>query len=100
VNCPPICRTKAALEPPPRRKYPIWDEKFEGVVHDANNIARSVAEYRWQSNYFLCRVEWEGRVYGSAEAAYQSGKYSLTDRDVFTTLDPDAAKPTSRTDVV
>ena len=78
-------------------KIPNWDEKFEGVVHDANNIAGFVAEYRWLSNYFLCRVEWEGRLYGSAEAAYQSGKYPLTDRDVFTKLDPNAATVLSRT---
>ena len=73
-----------------------WDEKFDGVVHDAKNIAGFVAEYRWLSNYFLCRVEWEGRVYGSAEAAYHSGKYPAADRDVFMRLDPDAARKLSR----
>ena len=72
-----------------------WDEKFEGVVHDEMKIAGFVAEYRWLSNFFLCRVEWEGRVYGSAEAAYQSGKYPASERDVFTTLDPDGAKELS-----
>ena len=74
-----------------------WDEKFEGVVHDAKKIAGFVAEHRWLSNFFLCRVEWEGRVYGSAEAAYQSGKYPAAERDVFTTLDPDSAKQLSLT---
>lgn len=74
-----------------------WDEKFEGVVHDAKKIAGFVAEHRWLSNFFLCRVEWEGRVYGSAEAAYQSGKYPAAERDVFTTLDPDSAKELSLT---
>lgn len=76
---------------------PRWDEKFEGVVHDAKNIAGFVAEYRWLSNYFPCRVEWEGRVYGSAEAAYHSGKYPAADRDVFTRLDPDRARKLSHT---
>lgn len=33
-----------------------WDEKFEGVFHDAKTIAGFVAEYRWLSNYFLCRL--------------------------------------------
>jgi predicted NAD-dependent protein-ADP-ribosyltransferase YbiA (DUF1768 family) len=37
-------------------------------------------------------VEWEGRVYGSAEAAYQSGKFPAAEREPFTKLDPDAAK--------
>jgi ribA/ribD-fused uncharacterized protein len=77
-------------------KKPKWDEKFEGVVHDAKNIGGFVADYRWLSNYFPCRVEWEGRVYGSAEAAYHSGKYPTTDRDVFTRLDPDPARKLSR----
>lgn len=78
-------------------QQPKWDEKFEGVVHDAKNIAGFVAEYRWLSNYFPCRVEWEGRVYGSAEAAYHSAKYPAADRDVFTRLDPDRARKLSRT---
>lgn len=78
-------------------KKPNWDEKFEGVVHDEKKIGGFVAEYRWLSNFFPCRVEWEGRVYGSAEAAYQSGKYPAAERDVFTTLDPDTAKKLSRT---
>jgi ribA/ribD-fused uncharacterized protein len=73
-----------------------WDDTFEGVVHDANKIAGFVAEYRWLSNYFPCRVEWEGRVYGSSEAAYHSGKYPVADRDVFTRLDPDPARKLSR----
>jgi hypothetical protein len=42
-------------------------------------------------------VEWDGLVYGSAEAAYQSGKYPLAERDVFTKLDPDAARRFPRT---
>jgi ribA/ribD-fused uncharacterized protein len=78
-------------------KKPNWDEKFEGVVHDAKKIGGFVAEYRWLSNFYLSRVEWEGRVYGSAEAAYQSGKYPPAEREVFTTLDPDPAKKLSRT---
>ena len=73
-----------------------WDDKFEGVVHDARKIGGFVAEYRWLSNYFPCHVEWEGRVYGSAEAAYHSGKYPKADRDVFTKLEADPAKKLSR----
>jgi predicted NAD-dependent protein-ADP-ribosyltransferase YbiA (DUF1768 family) len=48
-----------------------WDEKFEGVVHNADNIAGFVA--------------------------YHSGKYPVADRDVFTQLDPDPARKLSRT---
>ena len=78
-------------------KLPNWDEKFDGVVHDANNIAGFVAEYRWLSNFFLVRLEWAGRVYGSAEAAYHSGKYPVADQDIFTRLSPVAARNLSRT---
>lgn len=81
----------------PAVKKPNWDEPFEGVVHDAKKIGGFVGEYRWLSNFFPCRVEWEGRVYRSTEAAYQSGKYPAAERDVFTTLDPDPAKKLSRT---
>src|SRR5262252_9536896 len=66
-----------------------WHEKFDGVVHDDTRIAGFVAEYRWLSNFYLSRVQWEGLVYASAEAAYQSGKYPLVDRAVFTTLNPE-----------
>jgi ribA/ribD-fused uncharacterized protein len=73
-----------------------WDDLFEGVVHDRNKIGGFVGEYRWLSNYFPCRVEWEGRVYGSTEAAYHSGKYPAADRDLFTKLEPDPARKLSR----
>ena len=78
-------------------KTPNWDDTFEGVVHDGNNIAGFVAEYCWLSNFFLIRLEWAGRVYGSAEAAYHSGKYPDADRDIFTRLSPVAARNLSRT---
>jgi predicted NAD-dependent protein-ADP-ribosyltransferase YbiA (DUF1768 family) len=72
-----------------------WHDKFDGVVHDEKKIGGFVAEYRWLSNYFPCRVEWEGRVYGSAEAAYHSGKYPKEDRDVFMKLDADPSRKLS-----
>jgi ribA/ribD-fused uncharacterized protein len=78
-------------------KKPNWDEVFEGVVHNEKKIGGFVGEYRWLSNFYKCRVEWDGRVYTSSEAAYQSGKYPAAERDVFTTLDPDPAKKLSRT---
>jgi ribA/ribD-fused uncharacterized protein len=87
-----LAASAAIFAQAPSAQKPKWDEKFEGVVHDAKKIAGFVEEYRWLSNFFLSRVEWEGRVYDSAEAAYQSGKYPAAQRDVFMTLDPDAAK--------
>ncbi|MGE5215818.1 MAG: NADAR family protein [Chloroflexota bacterium] len=88
--------TLAASAPAASAKRPNWDDRFDGVVHDAKTIAGFVAEYRWLSNYFSCRVEWDGRVYSSSEAAYHSGKYPAADRDLFTKLDPDRARKLSR----
>lgn len=78
-------------------KNPEWDAMFEGVVHNEKKIGGFVAGYRWLSNFYPSRVEWEGRTYLSSEAAYQSGKYPAAERDAFLTLDPDAAKKLSRT---
>jgi ribA/ribD-fused uncharacterized protein len=84
------------LPPAATKAEDKWDKTFEGVVHDDTRIHGFVEGYRWLSNFHPCRVEWEGRVYGSSEAAYQSAKYPPAERDVFTTLDPDAAKKLSR----
>jgi ribA/ribD-fused uncharacterized protein len=69
-----------------------WDATFPGVVHDGKVIHGFVLEYRWLSNFHPCRVAYEGLVYRSSEAAYQSAKFPPAERAVFTDLDPDAAK--------
>ncbi len=92
-----LAATFALAADQPAAKKPNWDDVFEGVVHNEKKIGGFVGDYRWLSNFFMCRVEWEGRVYTSSEAAYQSGKYPPAERDVFTTLDPDPAKKLSRT---
>jgi len=73
-------------------KPQAWDEPFPGVVQDAKNIRGFVGDYRWLSNFYPCRVEYEGRVYLSSEGAYQAAKFPDGERAVFTTLDPDSAK--------
>jgi ribA/ribD-fused uncharacterized protein len=92
IAAPLLAQTPVASE-----SKPTWDGYFEGVVNDEKKIGGFVGEYRWLSNFFPCRVEWEGRVYKSSEAAYQSAKYPPAERDIFTTLDPDPAKKLSRT---
>jgi hypothetical protein len=72
-----------------------WDDTFPGVVHDAKKIGGFVGEYRWLSNFFLCRVEWAGLVYGSAEAAFHAAKYPAAERALFTKLTPDQARELS-----
>jgi len=83
----------AADPQPPKRDY---DDVFEGVVHDAHRIAGFVGEYRWLSNFYPAPMEYEGRRYGSSEAAYQASKYPEAERDEFTKLDADASKKLSR----
>lgn len=75
---------------------PNWDDMFEGVVHDERRIAGFVGDYRWLSNYEPCPVTYEGRSYGSSEAAYHASKYPEAERNEFTKLDPDSSKKLSR----
>ena len=74
-----------------------WDDTFDGVVHDAKNIKGFVTDYRWLSNFFPCRVDWDSRVYRSAEVAFHSAKYPAAERDAFTKLDAEQARKLSRT---
>jgi ribA/ribD-fused uncharacterized protein len=82
-----------AAAPKPQRR---WDDFFEGVVHDDKRIAGFVGPYGWLSNYYECPVSYEGRAYGSSEAAYHASKFPESERDEFTKLDPDASKKLSR----
>jgi ribA/ribD-fused uncharacterized protein len=76
----------------PSDKPAAWGDVFPGVVQDLNQIHGFAGDYRWLSNFFPCPVVYEGLAYGSSEAAYQSAKFPLAERKVFTTLQPDAAK--------
>ena len=73
-------------------KPPAWGDVLDGVVQDAKQIKGFAGDYKWLSNFFPCRVEYEGLVYRSSEAAYQSAKFPPEERKVYTTLDADAAK--------
>lgn len=46
----------------------------EYIVHDENNIKGFFGEYRYLSNFEVCDVWFDGRLYGSSEAAYMSAK--------------------------
>lgn len=50
-------------------------------------------QYRFLSNFYPCRIEYEGLVYQSTEAAFQASKTLLiTERERFTHLGASAAK--------
>lgn len=59
------------------------------VVHDENNIKGLFGEYRWASNFHICPVWFDGLLYTSTEAAYQSAKtLDMEKRKEFTTMEP------------
>lgn len=55
-------------------------------------IAEFKGENYYLSNFYPCRVEVDGIIYSSAEAAFQAGKVSSTIRPAFSVLSADAAK--------
>jgi len=77
---------------PTRAATRAWDEPFPGVVQDAGHVRGFVGDYRWLSNFYPCRVVYDGRAYRASECAYQAAKFPEADRTIFTQLDPDAAK--------
>jgi len=101
VTAPTMAQVPAASKPSTSSAVPAkklkWDDPFPGVVHDAKKIGGFVGEYRWLSNFFPCRVEWDGLVYGSAEAAFHAAKYPAAERVLFTKLDATEAKKLSHT---
>lgn len=53
-------------------------------------------EHRWLSNFWPCRVEFEGAVYPSVENAYQAAKFSPEARVMFVSCKPYVAKRLGR----
>jgi hypothetical protein len=59
------------------------------VVHDENNIKGLFGDYRFLSNFEVCPVWFDGLLYSSTEAAYQSAKTNdMEKRKEFTTMTP------------
>ena len=53
------------------------NEQIDNItLHNDKFIKGFFNEYRWLSNYHVCDIEYEGRLYTSSEAAYQSAKNS------------------------
>ena len=52
-----------------------------------NKIESFHGEYRFLSNFWPCRIEFEGQVFPTTEHAYQAGKtFSKKEREQFTTV--------------
>lgn len=69
-------------------------EKIEKiVVHTPKVVKGFFGEYRWLSNYHVCFVEYDGLMYNSSEAAYQSAKtVDMYTRGRFTSMKPDESR--------
>lgn len=67
--------------------------KHEGLV-----IYGFFNDFRFLSNFHLVEIPYEGRVYGSTEAAYMSGKtHNQEDKDKLAKMTPSQAKRFGRT---
>lgn len=67
------------------------------VIHDENNIKGLFGDYRFLSNFEECPVWFDGLLYGSTEAAYQSAKTTnMEKRKEFTTMKPNVAMRAGR----
>ena len=54
-------------------------------------------EYDFLSNFYPCKVEWEGRIYQSSEGAYQSAKcVNENEKDMFTSIPANQTKKLGR----
>ena len=62
------------------------------VVHDEDNIKGFFGEFRWLSNFEVCDVMFDGLIYSSSEAAYQSAKTAdMAERQYFIGMEPKLA---------
>jgi ribA/ribD-fused uncharacterized protein len=69
-------------------------EKIEAIkVHDNENIKGFFQDYRWLSNFHVCKVFHAQREYTSTEAAYMAAKTHDPDiKNIFQKLDPKEAR--------
>lgn len=77
---------------------PQWFERSMDTVHDEHFVKGFFEEYRYLSNFHLCEVHYEGRVYPSSENAYQAAKAELeSEKDKFVGITPGQSKKLGRT---
>ena len=83
-------------------------ESAESIEHDTvvcvrlkegqklNKIDSFSGEYEFLSNFYPCKIVYDGLEYASAEAAFQAAKFPPTERQYFTTMKPGEAKKAGR----
>jgi ribA/ribD-fused uncharacterized protein len=67
---------------------------FPYVIHDDNRICGFKGKYGWLSNFHRCPdgIYYQGLVYPSVEAAFQSCKWPVEDRIQFVNISASEAK--------
>ena len=68
----------------------LFDDEAVGAITSFHG------DHRWLSNFWPCRVEFEGAVYPSVENAYQAAKFSPVERSVFVLCTSGQAKRLGR----
>lgn len=78
----------------PKKPPTFWKEY---AVHNEKEIKGFFGDYRFLSNFQLCQVEFDGDLYGSAEAAFQAAKtLNFRERAAFQAMSPAEAKKAGR----
>lgn len=63
----------------------------------ANEIKGFRGDYYFLSNFYPCRIAYNGKIYGNTEAAFQAQKtVNAAEQDEFTNLSPGEAKRKGR----
>jgi len=63
-----------------------------------NEIKEFQGEYRWLSNFWICTLEWDNKLWHSAENAYQAAKCARPyDMHQFINVTPGQAKRLGKT---
>ena len=75
----------------------IQQTKNDFKIHPEDSIIEFKGIYEFLSNYYKCKVTYNGLTYKSSEAAYQAQKcYDPDERIKFIDLDPSEAKHLGR----
>lgn len=68
----------------------------EYAIHTDTKVCGFFGPFRWLSNFFPCKVHYEGLDYPSVENAYQAAKWPINKRQEFTMISAAEAKKLGR----
>jgi ribA/ribD-fused uncharacterized protein len=75
----------------------VFGKERDYIIHNDDVVKGFFSAYRFLSNYHECKIRYEGFIYGSTEAAYQSSKSLDTlIREQFTLMKPNESRSNGR----